>query len=76
MPPELPIISLRSDIDSFEDDERATHQRQRDAHLQRLGADTRQITPAGSDHLDIAYHRDHVAVIANEVAQLLERVRK
>jgi len=72
IPKEIPILTFSSSMLELDDDERIKHENFRKEHMERLGEKAKLVIIDGSNHLDIAYHRDYRKIISSEIDKFLE----
>jgi len=68
---DIPILVFSSGLEEFDDEERLKHEKLRKDHMKRLGKHSKLVTINGSDHLNISYHRDFLAIISKEIDEFL-----
>ncbi|MCL2391715.1 MAG: hypothetical protein FWC66_03785, partial [Oscillospiraceae bacterium] len=72
IPNHIPILVFSSGLAELDDDERVKHEEYRKDHMTRLGDRAKLVVIDGSNHLNIAYHRDYLDVIGKEVEEFLK----
>jgi len=74
IPNHIPILAFSSGLVELDDDERVEHENYRKDHMARLGDKAKLVVIEGSNHLNIAYHRDYLDIISKEVDAFLKFV--
>jgi len=73
IPKSIPVLAFHSGMADFDDDdERAEYEQYRKDHIARLGENVKCVVIEGSTHSDIAYHRDYLKIISNEIDKFLK----
>ena len=73
IPKSIPILAFHSGMADFDDDdERAEYEKHSKDHIARLGENVKRVVIKGSTHSNIAYHRDYLKIISNEIDKFLK----
>ena len=73
IPKHIPILVFSAGLVELDDDERVEYENYRKDHMTRLGDKAKLIVIEGSNHLNIAYHRDYLKIISSEIDKFLGR---